>query len=207
MQLIIISNPDNIPNEPQIINQLFEAGLTHFHLRKPDYDERQLTELLKQIDEQYHHHIALHQHHAIARDFGMERLHYTEQQRLSTGVEKLAEQNRQGYILSTSVHDVATLQTLKWFDNAFLGPVFNSISKPGYQAKLSDSFYLDKLSINLNIIALGGIYASNLSKIKTMNFDGAAVLGSIWNKPEQAVANFKNLKQELQILTENHDDR
>jgi thiamine-phosphate pyrophosphorylase len=207
MQLVVISHPDAIPSEALIINQLFEAGLTRFHLRKPGYDERQLTELLEQINEQYHRHITLHQHHAIAKDFGMERLHYTEQQRLNTSIKTLAEQNRRGYILSTSVHDVVTLKTLKWFDNAFLGPVFNSISKPGYQAKLSDSFYLDKLSINLNIIALGGIYASNLSKIKAMNFDGAAVLGSIWNKPELAVDNFKNLKQELQILTENHDDR
>lgn len=207
MQLIVISNSNAIPNEPQIINQLFEAGLTRFHLRKPGYDELQVAELLKQIDEQYHHHIALHQHHAIAKDFGMERLHYTEQHRLNTDTEKLAEQNRQGYILSTSVHDVATLQTLKWFDNAFLGPVFNSISKPGYQAKFTGSFYLDKQNINLNIIALGGIDVSNVNKIKAMNFDGAAVLGSMWNRPEQAVANFKNLKQKLQILTENHDDR
>lgn len=207
MQLIVVSNPDAIPNEPQLINQLFEAGLTRFHLRKPGYDEQQVAELLKQIDEQYHHHIALHQHHAIARGFGLERLHYTEQQRLNTNTEKLAEQNRQGYILSTSVHDVAMLQTLKWFDNAFLGPVFNSKSKPGYQAKFIDSFYLNKQNIDLNIIALGGIDVSNLSKIKAMNFDGAAVLGTIWNKPEQAIANFKNIKEELQILTENHDDR
>jgi thiamine-phosphate pyrophosphorylase len=207
MQLVVISHPSTIPNEPQIINQLFEAGLTRFHLRKPEYDEWQVTELLKQIDEQYHHHIALHQHHAVSKDFGMKRLHYTEQHRLNTGMETLAEQNRQGYILSTSVHDVATLQTLNWFDNAFLGPVFNSISKSGYRAKLTDSFYLDKHYINLNINALGGIYVSNLNKVSAMNFDGAAVLGTIWDKPEQAVINFKNLKQELHILTENHDDR
>ncbi|MDN5289062.1 MAG: hypothetical protein JWR38_5336 [Mucilaginibacter sp.] len=207
MQLVVISHPEAVANEARIINQLFEAGLTRFHLRKPGYDANQITNLLKQIDEQYYHHIALHQHHAIARNFGMERLHYTEQQRLNTDTETLAKQNRKGYILSTSVHDAATLQTLKWFDNAFLGPVFNSISKPGYQAKLPSSFYLDKQYINLNIIALGGIDVSNLRKARAMNFDGAAVLGTIWNKPEQAVANFKNLKQELQILTENHDDR
>lgn len=207
MQLIVISNPDTIPNEPQIIDQLFEAGLTRFHLRKPGYEERQVTGLLKQINEQYHHRIVLHQHHAIARDFDLERLHYTEQHRLNTDTETLVKQNREGYILSTSVHDVATLQTLKWFDSAFLGPVFNSISKPGYQAKFTGSFYLDKQDIDLNIIALGGICVSNLSKVKAMNFDGAAVLGTIWNKPEQAVVNFKNLQQELQILTENHDDR
>jgi thiamine-phosphate pyrophosphorylase len=31
------------------------------------------------------------------------------------------------------------------------------------------------------VIALGGITASNLSKVKDAGFDGAAVLGYVWN--------------------------
>lgn len=207
MQLIVISNPETIPNEAGIINLLFEAGLTRLHLRKPDYSEQQMAALLKQIDEQYYHHIALHQYHEIAQDFGIKRLHYPERDRLNTSIRKLSTQNKQGYLLSTSIHNLAALPSLKWFDNAFLSPVFNSISKPGYMTNLTESFYLDKKGNNLNIIALSGIKISNINKIKAMNFDGAAVLGTIWNEPEMAVSNFKNLKQELQILTENHDNR
>ncbi|MGF7039241.1 thiamine phosphate synthase [Mucilaginibacter lappiensis] len=197
MQLIVISHPDAIANEARLINQLFENGLTRFHLRKPGYDAGQTAGLLREIDEQYHHYIALHQHHIMTQDFGIKRLHYTEQHRVNTDPEKLDLIHQQGYILSTSVHDLATLYTLKCFDNAFLGPVFNSISKPGYQAKWSDSFSLDKQGIQLNVIALGGIDLSNLSKIKVMNFDGAAVLGTVWNNPDLAISNFKNLKQGL----------
>jgi thiamine-phosphate pyrophosphorylase len=197
MQLIVISHPDNVANEARLINQLFENGLTRFHLRKPGYDEEQIVRLLEQIDERYHHYIALHQHHDMAQDFGIERLHYTEQHRANTGADKLALLIDQGYILSTSVHDLETLQTLIRFDNAFLGPIFNSISKPGYQAKWPDSFSLNKQDIQLNIIALGGIELSNLRKVKAMNFDGAAVLGIIWNNPDLAISNFKNLKQGL----------
>jgi len=207
MQLVVISNPVAIPNEAGIINRLFEAGLSRFHLRKPDYNAQQVAALLRQIDEQYHHSIALHQHHAVAPYFGIQRLHYTEQQRLSTHEGRLDLQNQEGYILSTSVHDVAALQALTWFDSAFLGPVFNSISKPGYNAKWSEDFYLDKQRIGLNMIALGGVESSNLNKIKAMNFDGAAMLGMIWNNPDMAVANFKCLKQQVRIITENHDDR
>jgi thiamine-phosphate pyrophosphorylase len=197
MQLIVISHPDAIANEARLINQLFENGLTRFHLRKPGYDAGQIAGLLRQIDEQYHHYIVLHQHHVIAKEFDINRLHYTEQHRKTTDTDKLALLHHQGYILSTSVHEIATLQTLTWFDNAFLGPVFNSISKLGYRAKWPDSFSLDKQGIKLNIIALGGISLSNLSKVKAMNFDGAAVLGTIWNNPDLAISNFKNLKQGL----------
>jgi thiamine-phosphate pyrophosphorylase len=207
MQLVVISNPEAIPNEAGIINRLFEAGLSRFHLRKPGYNAQQVAALLRQIDEQYHHCIALHQHHAVAPYFGIQRLHYTEQQRLSTHEGKLHLQNQDGYILSTSVHDVEALQTLAGFDNTFLGPVFNSISKPGYETRLSENFYLDKQGTALKIIALGGIQLSNLNKIEAMNFDGAAVLGTIWNNPDMAVTNFKCLQQQLQIITENHDDR
>jgi thiamine-phosphate pyrophosphorylase len=197
MQLIVISHPDAIANEAWLINQLFENGLTRFHLRKPGYDVGQIAGLLRQIDKQYHHYIALHQHHDMAQDFGIKRLHYTEQHRENTSHEKLALLNDQGYILSTSIHEIATLYTLKCFDNAFLGPVFKSISKPGYQANWSDSFSLNKQDIQLNIIALGGIELSNLSRVKAMNFDGVAVLGTIWNNPDLAISNFKNLKQGL----------
>ena len=196
MQLIVISYPDTIANEARLINQLFENGLTRFHLRKPGYDAGQMAGLLEQIDEQYHHYIALHQHHVIAQDFGIKRLHFTEQHRENTSREKLALLFHQGYILSTSVHEIAALQTLSWFDKAFFGPVFNSISKPGYQAKWPDSFSLNKQDMQLDIIALGGIELSNLSKIKAMNFDGAAVLGTIWNNPDLAISNFKNLNRD-----------
>ncbi|WP_183561448.1 thiamine phosphate synthase [Mucilaginibacter sp. SP1R1] len=195
MQLIVISNPDAIANEARIINQLFEAGLTRFHLRKPAYDAGQIVHLLNQIDEQYHYRIVLHQHHAVAQDFNIERLHYTEQHRQNTDAEQLTLQNYCGYILSTSVHNLAALQQLKWFDNVFFGPVFNSISKPGYETTLPADFALDKKDIAVKVIALGGVEAANLCQIKAMNFDGAAVLGSIWNNPELAVANLKNLQK------------
>jgi len=33
-----------------------------------------------------------------------------------------------------------------------------------------------------------------------MNFDGAAILGAIWNEPDKAITNFKQLKENLPVL-------
>lgn len=77
----------------------------------------------------------------------------------------------------------------------FLNPVFNSISKAGYTGFADASFILQKSVNQPEVIALGGIDATNIHQLKTMNFDGAAVLGSIWQNPEKAVFNFKVLQE------------
>ncbi|SDP91467.1 thiamine-phosphate pyrophosphorylase [Mucilaginibacter sp. OK268] len=199
MQLIVISRPDQVTDEATIINQLFEAGLTRFHLRKPDWDEKRLIDLLRQIDQIFHPYIALHQHHRIALDFDIKRLHYTEKHRLATEQDKLILQKKEGYVLSTSIHDITDLSSLKPFDYTLFGPVFNSISKPGYQSKLTKDFRINRDDIQPKIIALGGVERSNLDKLKHMCFDGAAVLGTIWNDPVQAVAIFRKLQEHLLI--------
>lgn len=194
MELIIISAPIVIANEATIINQLFETGMERFHLRKPGWDSKQLNDLLMQINKSFHGQIALHHHHDLAGYFAVKGLHYKEQERSHTSAEKLIRQKAQGYVLSTSAHDLEVLPSLGAFDYVFFGPVFNSISKPGHEGKLMKPFYLDKTGISQKVIALSGINETNLNKVKEMNFDGAAVLGAIWNNPHQAVANFNNLK-------------
>lgn len=211
MQLIVISHPDTVANEARVINQLFDAGLTCFHLRKPDWDEKQLVNLLRQIDQTFYPYIALHQHHHIAVDFNTKRLHYTEKHRLATEPKKLILQKEEGYILSTSTHADKDLRSFKNFvsltqditnsssppfDYTFFGPVFNSISKAGYQSQLPNDFQLPP-NIAIQIIALGGVEPSNLDKLKLMGFDGAAVLGTIWNDSVHAVTNFRKLQEHL----------
>ncbi|GAA3979848.1 thiamine phosphate synthase [Mucilaginibacter dorajii] len=194
MELIIISAPEVIADEATIINRLFETGMSRFHLRKPSWDIKQVSDLLMRIDKSFHGQMALHQYHEMAGYFAIKGLHYKEEERIRTSPEKLIGQKEQGYILSTSAHDLQVLPSLGAFDYAFFGPVFNSISKPGYEGKVLKPFYLDKTGIGQQVIALSGINETNLNKVKEMNFDGAAVLGAIWNNPQQAVANFNNLK-------------
>jgi thiamine-phosphate pyrophosphorylase len=195
MELIVISSPTAVADESIIINNLFQAGLKYFHLRKPESDEHTVRELINGIAPRFYDRIALHQFHDIAPDYGIKRLHYTEFARERSSDENRALQKAKGCILSTSVHDMALLPSLADLDYTFYGPVFNSISKPGYNSTLPADFKLAKSNIKTRLIALGGIDASNLMTTREMGFDGAAVLGTIWANPTSALANFRKLNE------------
>ena len=195
MELIVISNPVAVADESMIINHLFQSGLKYLHIRKPGSDIKAVRDLVNGITPLFYDRISLHQFHEIAPDYGITRLHYTEQARTETSGQKIQLQIDQGYKLSTSIHDTAVLNSLAGFDYVFYGPVFNSLSKPGYQSRLPADFKLNKANTNPRVIALGGVEKSNLVKIKAMNFDGAAVLGTIWNEPDKSLARFLELNK------------
>jgi thiamine-phosphate pyrophosphorylase len=200
MELIVISNPVAVADENIIINNLFQAGLKSFHIRKPESDIQSVKELLNGIAPCFYERIALHQFHEMANDFGIHRLHYTESARIQSSPQQWKLQVEKGFILSTSIHDTTLLPELNHFEYAFYGPVFDSISKPGYQSKLSADFKLDKTNRSKpKVIALGGVELSNLLNIKQMGFDGAAVLGTLWNESDKALKRFHQLKENLHI--------
>ena len=194
MQLIVITDAGAVNGEATIINQLFKAGLSRLHLRKPGSTSRQTCALLDQIDAAFYNRIALHQHHQVAQIYRIKRLHYTALVRKKVPPALLGALQMQGYTLSTSIHDLAELDSLKTFDHTFFGPVFNSLSKPGYNSSLPPAFRVDKREAKPQIIALGGITSEQLPTVKAMGFDGAAVLGSIWNEPDNALRTFEQLK-------------
>lgn len=191
MELIVISDPVCFEGEADLINALFDAGMAVFHLRKPDTDKSTYAGLISKIAKQYHGGIALHQFHELAEDFPLiKRLHYPEQHRKAS-LNAIVDLN--GYTLSTSVHHLTTLHELKGFDYAFYGPVFNSISKPGYEGLQKDDLMLPDKDRLVKIIGIGGIDEEKVQRLKEMGFDGIAVLGTIWNNKPQTVNNFKSL--------------
>lgn len=184
LELIIISSPTPVSNEAENINRLFEAGLGVFHLRKPNNDLESMHQLISHIDPKYHDRIAIHQHHDLAAEFGLKRLHFTENERNKTPISELIKIKERGMKISTSLHDISALNELSHFDYTFFSPVFDSISKEGYKSSVSADFVLKKPKNSPEVIALGGIHLGNIDLVKSMNFDGAAVLGSIWNEEE-----------------------
>ncbi len=80
------------------------------------------------------------------------------------------------------------------FNYTFLGPVFDSISKSGYGSALPDDFFLTKTQKKIQVIALGGIDIANLDKVRKMNFDGAALLGTLWANPKKALEKFVEIR-------------
>lgn len=197
--LIVISHDTILPGEASIIQQLFDEGLTCFHLRKPGAAEWEIRQLLDAIPAAYRAGIALHGFHHLAGEYGMHRLHYTELHRQREDrVGPPPKGGSPSQILSTSVHDLQTLQRLPaHFSYTFFSPVFDSISKQEYKGVTGDDFYLADELKAVPVMALGGIDARNIEKVAAMNFDGAAVLGAIWNEPEKAIERWVAFQKRL----------
>ncbi len=196
MKLLVISNPVDLPDEAAIINQLFASGLEILHLRKPGAGTTSLEKLLNQNQPEYYSGMALHQRYELAEQFGIKRLHFPEQYREQTTANHFRKFKEEGFTLTTSIHSWETLKGLDpiW-EYVFFSPVFTSISKPGYQSAVSSDFYLPQSYKHLPVIALGGVNSQNIDQIKKMNFDGAALLGAIWQLPQKAVEEFNRIKE------------
>lgn len=197
MELIVVSPPGYLAGEAEFINQFFAAGLDRFHIRKPKSDEEQFRQLLAGIDPTYYSRLAIHQHHDLAEEYTIRRLHYSEIQRKLMHTADLDELRGQGFYLSSSVHQVEELVVLQGFDYVFFGPVYDSISKSGYQATLPSDFRLPPHPIK--VIAIGGIRAEQLAAIQQMGFDGMALLGALWHSSDPLSA-FKQVISKLEEL-------
>ena len=188
MKLVAISSPQGIENEARHIIQLFEAGLQVFHLRKANLNKEEYVRMISDIPPVFHHRISLHNFHELTEDFDIHRLHYSEKLRSECSNAFSAD-----LIKSTSLHDLQLLDRLCDFKYAFLGPVFNSISKPDYKGNhtIKQNF---KKQDHIEIFGIGGIDASNIHDMKDLQFDGAALLGALWKNPAKAVQTFKTIQ-------------
>lgn len=206
MDLIVVTRPDYFEGEAELINQFFANGLRLLHIRKPN-NAVKFRALMNGIDPEYYPLISIHQHHEIAGEFGIKRLHFKEQQRralLDDGLKnRFSETGKElphaaGFHLSSSVHDLAEISEMEGFSYVFFGPVFNSISKTGYHTALADDFVLPAHAVK--VVAIGGVRADKLKQIQQMNFDGAAVLGSLWHPDVSPLVALKNLQHAIDEL-------
>lgn len=203
MKLLAITNPAFSPDEAELINSLFREGLACLHIRKPESNANEYRALISKINPEYLQKIALHQHHHLAPAFGITRFHFTEKDRRHMAAETLKTLKSANYILSTSIHNLADMDHLSpHFDYTYFGPVFDSISKPGYKGVVPQQFYIKPEMKKIPVIGLGGISRENLRAVREMNFDGAAVLGVLWNEPEKAITTFRELRNEVDLLND-----
>lgn len=194
--MIVITNPIPIPNEINTIHSLFENGLELLHIRKPDFSEVEMGAFLSEIKPVLRKQLVLHSQHQLASEFGINRIHLTENVRKEICPETLYHYNEQGVRLSTSTHDIESFNGLRiFFEYGFLSPVFPSISKTNYLPK-TDLFESLKSRTNFStqLVALGGISPTNISKTIEAGFDDVALLGTIWNS-NNPIENFKLCQQ------------
>lgn len=176
--MIVITNPFSIENEFQILHQLFEEGLELVHVRKPTYSEKEMRSFLSHIEDKFYSKLVLHEQHHLAHDFNINRIHLKEKNRVDVS------ENFQKTVsyLSTSVHNINDFNELPpYFDNAFLSPVFESISKEGYgkNSTILETI-VHRTNFNTKLVALGGLDENNMKIALDSGFDSVALLGSIW---------------------------
>ena len=193
---ILISNNVPLSNEVEIIRFFFKNKNNLFHLRRYDSSEDDVVQFLNAFNEEERKQLVLNHHHFLASEFGINRLHFSENERLEIGDEKLEKLHSLGFNLSTSVHSVEDFEKLNSvFEYAFLSPVFDSISKENYKAV---SFDLNEVRKDIKVIALGGITFENYNDALNLGFDGVAFLGGVWNQENSGLI-LSNLVSLLEV--------
>lgn len=244
--LIGITRPLSVEQsrEIRLVEEMLEAGLSTFHLRKPDFSLQELACWLKEVRPAFKKQICWHlpntlrpqpvekiwqEAFSFSQGCGVSRIHFPAwwQKKLvgnlsdspfaqllnSEPVKSVAPGHRgiasgSVYTFSTSSHslsDAAALMESACFDYILLSPVFDSISKRGYRSTPSLMQGLQKIQrvpknsgIESNrtasqearikplrrsqLIALGGIHLTRLELLRSLGYDGAAMLGSIWDQ-------------------------
>ena len=179
--LILITPEKDIPNETELINSFFEAGLEILHVRKPNKNYAQHMAYLSGIEEEYHNKIMLHYQHDLAEDFMLKGVHIQEQPRVELGEDfglYVTRFTTQGYDVSTSFHNPSEIMLYKEVSLIYnlLSPVFTAISQPGMEGKA-----FDVTAIEVPVIGMGGVHSENIDTVKLLGYHGVGVLGGVWN--------------------------
>ena len=197
MFTLLLTPPEFIPDEVQILEQLFEAGLTTLHVRKPNASLEQIEDFIRQFKPQYMKRLVLHSQYQLMAKYNIKGIHLTthvweELQEQGQLKEYIRPVQRRGLTVSASVHKFEEILKMpSKLDYAFLSPFFDSISKPGYKAAISPEVVEDFVFNNSKvppIVALGGIEQNNIHSLKNKNIAGVALLGSVWQAPSPVEA-------------------
>lgn len=197
MHFIAITYPKILQNEGEIINTLFREGLPCLHLRKPGTGITGIELLLKKIDPNFHNRIMVNDYIQLAEHYNIKGIHFSGQ------TKHLLPVPFNGLAKSCSCHSYdEIIKNATFCDYVFLSPVFNSISKSGYESAFDFSELKNRLSKPhpKNIVALGGISPDKIKQTNKLGFDGAAILGGLWNeksKLDEVLSNFKTYKKQL----------
>jgi thiamine-phosphate pyrophosphorylase len=219
--LAVITQPVVFEGETDILEGMLEAGLQKLHLRKPGASDLERAALLERLAPRWASRLVWHGSRERAVRYGVAQVHgsveFADGQGRSGGgafVGRVGADVRPGRrtagegmtadgggavggtpAISTSVHSWAELKALPaGLAYAFISPLFDSISKPGYGAN-KGLLQLPDDVLPCMPVGLGGIGITTLGDMMRAGWKGAAVLGEIWEEPQQAVKRFERLKK------------
>lgn len=195
-KIIVITPPELLPREPQLLVTALDAGADYLHIRKPTATTEQLAALLQALPQQYMSRIVLHDAHVLAKEFAIGGLHLNSRY-------PEAPHWWQGSV-SRSCHTFDEVTFYKQYCKyVLLSPIYNSISKPGYKSAFTPETLTtarDRGAIDNHVIAMGGITPRNITATLSYGFGGVAILGCVWCNPtrKHIITTIKNIKSQLQ---------
>jgi len=148
------------------------------HLRKPSASMDEVRELLKQLTDEALQMIVLHDHFQLTNEFPVAGIH-----RNAKNEAQFNDYTGLGLIETYASHSFDEISISEGFSYYWLSPIFDSISKTGYQSNFNFNEVQSFLAENpeKQIIALGGITDLNARQCIDAGFSGIAVLGWLWN--------------------------
>ncbi len=186
MKIIVITSPVPVKDEALLCNLLFAHGLELLHLRKPNCDRSVYENFINRIAPGYRNRIVIHDHYDLVSRYKLHGIHLKSGQGEKFNLYP-------DCAVSISCHTTEEINTLPFQpDYCFLSPIFDSISKPGYNSTFS--LLPDISDIEIPVIALGGITPEKTALCRSAGFQGIAALGFIWEQPEEAIVRFIQLK-------------
>lgn len=176
--LILITSPEDFADEHVLLEAMFQRGLSRLHIRKPRKDSRSMEKWIMELDASLRPMMVVHGHPDLVHAFGLCGYH-----------------GQNGS--SASFHSFTEIENApQEKEYGFLSPIFDSLSKPDYPA----AFTVMQLQIGLanwkskadrkvkELFALGGIDSEHLPQIHQWGFDGAGILGAVWNAADPLAA-------------------
>lgn len=197
MKLIVISPSYDVENEISQVETMFRKGLEVYHIRKPNYTTKDYENYLERINPKFYDRIVLHSRHNLVKKYRLKGVHVSKNHRktfLKTffrilGI-KLSTKGKLS--ISTGISHLSVFEKVKFtgYNYILLTPVFPSISKKGRKGAFSMEKLRRALKKNrpFDVIASGGIDIQRLEKVRKLGFDGAAIMGGIWEQPDPLIS-------------------
>lgn len=193
----VYTSENEVDNEINYLRELIFAGADYLHLRKPGRNFDYYAEVIEGIPEAFRKKIVLHSFPELAERYGV-------------GLRLKAGDSLPGVrpaTISRSCHSLNEIEKFSESDFVTLSPIFDSISKKGYQSAFEPET-LDLRRFKTPVIALGGVTLDKISYLKENGFSGAGFLGTVWESEANYLKFLKFLRMrnfKLQFITDGKD--
>lgn len=199
--MIIITPPDleQIERDQYDLEKILGGACHLLHVRFPGASEACYRQFLDSLEPAYHRQIILCDHYSLLSEYDVAGIYLPYRRVGEWSSIALAPHQT----IAVGAHAIRELEELPFTpDYALLSPLFDSISKKGYQGNPALLSCREAVrALPYPVYALGGITPDKVEQVADAGYSGVAVLGDIWAQPQGTIADYVDNYQQPAILT------